>query len=213
MYAYKNVQKFCVKQGSPLSLSDADSHAVRNTAKRNLDAVGKHWSDSQKIEAVTTWLMLGNAAQSARVLGVPIVTFRYWKASQWWRELESELRLSEKLVLSTRLKNIVETALGQVEDRLANGEVSFAKDGSIRRKPVALRDANKVLTDLMDRREKLVTTEEIKMQEEGVKEKLEKLAKQFETFAQKQQEKIVNVTDVVFATETPNALHEEGSER
>lgn len=189
-----------------MSLSDDDGFAVRKTPKRSLDAVGKHWSDSQKIEAVTTWLMLGNAAQSARVLGVPLITFRYWKASQWWRELESELRLSEKLVLSTRLKNIVETALGQVEDRLANGEAFLQKDGSIGRKPVALRDANRVLTDLMDRREKLVTTEEIKMQEEGVKEKLEKLARQFEDFAQKQQTKVTQATDIAF-TEVPDAIH------
>lgn len=181
-----------------MSISDYDSHAVRQTPKRDIDAVGKHWSDSQKIEAVTTWLMLGNGAQTARILGVPLITFRSWQAKAWWKELESELRLGEKLVLSTRLKSIVETALGQVEDRLTNGEAFIQKDGSIGRKPVALRDANKVAVDMLIHRDKLVTTEEVKMQEEGVKEKLEKLAKSFEEFAQKQSQKVIEVTDVVF---------------
>lgn len=184
-----------------MSISDYDSHLVRQTPKRDINAVGKHWSDSQKIEAVTTWLMLGNGAQTARVLGVPLVTFKLWKTQQWWRELESELRLGEKLVLSTRLKGIVETALGQVEDRLTNGEAFLQKDGTVGRKPVSLRDANKVAVDMLQHRDKLVTTEEMKMQEEGVKEKLEKLAKSFEEFAQKQSAKVsanAGAVDITF---------------
>lgn len=187
-----------------LLISDSDQNApLASPTRRSVTDVGAKWSDTQKIEAVTTWLMLGNGAQTAKVLGIPLITFRVWKASAWWKEIESELRVGEKLILSARLKNIVDKALEQVTDRLENGELKYnSKKGELYRQPVQMKDANKVLADMIDRREKLVTTEQHQMQEEGVKEKLEKLAKSFEEFANKQANKpVVNVTDVIFQKE------------
>ena len=43
--------------------------------KRDLKAEGKWWSESQKIEAATTFLALGNATQTAAVLNIPKATF------------------------------------------------------------------------------------------------------------------------------------------
>jgi len=97
-----------------------------------------------------------------------------------------------------------------VEDRLENGDFIWdQKAQTLIRKPVLMKDAAKVGVDFMGHQYKLVSTEQRQMEEEGVKEKLEKLARSFEEFANKQQKKAdVVVTDVVFVQEDGDALPE-----
>lgn len=171
-------------------------------ARRAISAVGKHWSNGQKLEAVQTYLILGSIKTVAISLGIPEQTIWLWRRSEWWKDTETELRASENIVLSARMKTIVEKTLGVVEDRLENGDFVWDQKGqTLVRKPVPMKDAAKVLSDLSDRRQKLVTTEQHTVAEEGVKEKLEKLAKSFEDFAHAQKEKTIQVTDVMFVKE------------
>ena len=43
--------------------------------KRDLKSEGKWWSESQKLEAATTFLAIGNGAQTAAALEIPLATF------------------------------------------------------------------------------------------------------------------------------------------
>lgn len=186
-------------------LSDSNLVKEQKRAPKRRAIADPHarWSDNQKIEAVTTYLILGVLTQVSRTLGIPIDTLNRWKATSWWKDLELELRNQEKLVLGNRLKHLVEKSLNVVEDRLDKGDFVWdQKAQALVRKPVSMKDAQKVATDFMDRKHQLVTTEAHTIAEEGVKEKLEKLAKSFEEFASKQLEKPpVQVTDVVFLRE------------
>ena len=199
-------------------LSDSERVKEENrqsVVRRPIDApTNKHWSDSQKIEAVTTYIILGSLSLTAAALKIPLETLKNWKVSNWWKDVHAEIREQENLVLSHRLKNIVEKTLLVVEDRLEDGDFIYdQKAQKLVRKPVSLKDAHKVGMDMVVIQQKLISPEERQMQEEGVKEKLEKLAKSFEDFAQKQLEKPkVVVTDVIFAEEQPHAVHEERKE-
>jgi len=151
---------------------------------RAITKEGKWWSDSQKIEAVKTFLMTGNVAMTARILKIPEFTLRKWTKSVWWHEILDDLKQEEELVLSARLKKIVDKSFDVIEDRLENGDFVYdQKSGQMRRKQVAMRDAHKVAIDLVDKREKLLGKNGVKVSEEAVADKLLKLAEKFAELA------------------------------
>lgn len=154
------------------------------------------WSDKQKLEAVQTLLMLGNVALASRVLKIPEPTLRTWRKTTWWKELEGELRIQDEMQLSARLKKIVESSLGTVEDRLEHGDYVYdQKTGQMRRKPVSMRDAHKVSMDLIDKRTLLLNQNKPDASEEQMNDKLLKMMKQFADFAQGKLE-TNNIVDV-----------------
>lgn len=188
-------------------LRDNDYH-VTEPKRRPLDAQNARWSDEQKIEVVKAYIILGSLELAAAAARIPFKTVEKWKPTGWWNALVAEYRETEKLVLSTRLKGIVEKSLTIVEDRLENGDFIWdQKAQTLIRKPVLMKDAARVGVDFMGHQYKLVSTEQRQMEEEGVKEKLEKLARSFEEFANKQTKKAdVVVTDVVYVKENEDDL-------
>lgn len=180
-------------------LSDSPSRKdVPSLPKRGKDVTtNRQWSDSQKLEAVTTYLALGNLSLTSRVLNIPEMTMREWKNKEWWKEVEGELKVQDDIQLSSRLKRIIESTLTATEDRLANGDWIFnSKDGCLMRKPVALRDAHRVTMDLVERREILANKQPISANLEQIDEKLKKLAEKFDQIATGRRP--IDVTDVIF---------------
>ncbi len=181
------------------------------------------WSDSQKIEAVTTYLMLGNLTLTSNVLKIPEGTLTAWKRTEWWQELVKEINAQENITLSNKLKKIVDKSLDLISDRLEHGDHIYdQKAGKLVRKPIGAKDLNKIAADMIDKKTKLQSTEATVIAEENIQSKLEKLAKSFEEFANKTLEKpAVVVTDVIYQKEAEvsdegdneNAVHEEREER
>ena len=167
-----------------MALSDAESLKDRKTRRRALEAKGKHWSDGQKLEAVQTYLMLGSVRMTAAALKIPEITLKVWRASTWWKDLESELKIQDELQLSTRLKKIAEKSFAAVEDRLEHGNFVFdQKTGKIRRIPVNLKDAHKVALDSIQQKE-LIGKKHVDVANDGqILDKLEQLANKFAEMA------------------------------
>lgn len=186
-----------------MALSDHPVVKERETVKRRaITDKNKCWSDSQKIEAVTTYLALGDLRLTANVLKIPEITMRVWKAKDWWKEIEGELRLQEDLQLSTRLQKIINKSFDQVEDRLANGDFIYdQKTGQLVRKPVSMKDAHKVAIDLVDKRKVLIDRTPQTQSVEGIEDKLIKLAEKFAQIASSAKAPI-EVTDVIFQETT-----------
>lgn len=167
-----------------MALSDAESLKDRKTRRRALEAKGKHWSDGQKLEAVQTYLMLGSVRMTSAALKIPEITLKVWRASTWWKDLESELKIQDELQLSTRLKKIAERSFAAVEDRLEHGNFVFdQKTGRIKRIPVNLKDAHKVAIDTITQRE-LIAKKTVETINDGqVIDKLKQLAEKFAEMA------------------------------
>jgi len=164
-------------------------------AKTNL-----HWSDKQKMEAVNSYLLLGNLALTARILNIPEITLRVWKAQTWWKDAVEEIKTSEKMELTTRVKKLVNAALTVVEDRLVNGDFQFdQKTGEVVRKPVNMKDAHKVAIDMADKQTALEKAEVVVQTEEHVEDKLLKLAEKFADMATKKIEQNTNAARTVDA--------------
>lgn len=196
-------------------LSDKTKRQYMPTPKRRASgdvAYRRHYSDSQKIEAVTTYLMLGSLTMVSTMLKININTLKLWKKSEWWKDIENDLRTQEDLQLSKRLQNIVTKSLDVVEDRMDNGDFVYdQKSGQMRRKPVSMRDAAKVMMDLQGRREELVdrhiSNESVST--DKIENTLKKLADEFAKVASQVTAKPpVEVTDVLFAGDSQDAPNE-----
>lgn len=194
-------------------LSDK-SRDAKSPKRRAVDApTNVRWSDTQKIEALQTFLLLGGVRAAAHALKIPEVTIRNWQRQEWWQEMLKDISTQDNLAVSNKLKKIIDKSLDLTMDRLEKGDFIYdQKTGQMKRKPVALRDIHRVAMDTTDRRLKLQTNEQTVVHEENVMSKLEKLASQFAQFATTKAP--INVTDVVYVSESsqgtePDALPEE----
>lgn len=180
-----------------MSLSDSPNlRHVPSKRRRAVSAGGHRWSDSQKLEAVTTYLALGNLVLTSSVLKIPEMTLRAWKQTQWWKEIEEDLKVQDDLQLSTRLKNIIESTLAATEDRIKNGNFIYDnRTGTLVRKPVDLKDVHRVTMDMVEKRDSILNKQPNSVPLEQTAARLEKLAKKFEDMANGV--KTIEVTDVI----------------
>ena len=144
-----------------------------------------HWPEQKKIELLQSYILLGNLTKAAALNGVPHVTAKLWKVSQWWKDNEDELRRGGKLQLSSKLSELVNKALVVLTDRLENGDFIYQpRTATFIRKPISAEHANKITTQLIDRTlavEKAAKPE--KVTDEGLDQRLQKLRDEMIRFA------------------------------
>lgn len=173
-----------------------------------LDTVSPY-SDKQKLEAVTTYLTLGSVELTAAVLKISVRTLFYWKRTEWWNELVNEIKKEDRLVISAKLRKILDKSWHLVEDRLENGDfVLNNKTGEIIRRPVALKDAAKVAFDSASLFDKLDRQDHFVVATEQIEDKLKKLAQSFADLASGKKPKSDEIVDIE-SKEIENALPEE----
>lgn len=196
-----------------MAISDHPEMRHISRPRRPCDAKNRRWSDGQKIEAVQSYLLLGNLSLVSSVLKIPRDTLKLWKTSEWWKNMVEELRVQDDLQLSTRLQKIINKSFEAVEDRLDHGDFVYdQKTGEMRRRPVSMKDAHKVALDLVEKREHLIERhlEEKTVSVDKVEKRLAELAASFERMITevKKPPATVEVTDVLFGDEVLNATKE-----
>lgn len=145
------------------------------------------YSEKQRLEAVQTYAVTGNMVLTGAMLKIDVGTLHGWKRQPWWREYEDNLRLEDNIEISGRLRKIMSKTLDVVEDRLENGDYVYdQKSGSMRRKPVSMRDAHKVFADGSAQRQVLLDKTSSSESVEAVGDKLLKLADKFAALAGRQ---------------------------
>jgi transposase-like protein len=169
-------------------LSDKPSRvAVKSNRRRSVKSTNKHWSDSQKIEAVTTFLALGGSpSKTCEILQIPLQTLQSWRKAEWWHRIEQDIQKEEKLTLSYNLKQVIDKSIHLIADRLENGDWIYDnKTGKLLRKPVPMKDAARVASDMIDKRLKIADSETFTIAQENIQDKLNQLAKSFSELATK----------------------------
>jgi hypothetical protein len=172
-----------------------DTLRVGKVGKKDTDG---NWSWETKIAVATHMQVLGNKRKACELVGVPLETVNTWVDKEWWENLNEEIRIQRRTEFSGKLGQIVEKALGKVEDRLENGDfVLNNKTGEILRKPVTLKDAARVATDLMTKQIKLEELNQTsKIATISVQEQLKNLALEFAKFNKNIKKN--NATDIPF---------------
>jgi hypothetical protein len=145
--------------------------------------------------------MTGSVRMTANLLKIPEPTVAMWKKTEWWNDVVKEVSTQENLTLNNKLKKLIDKSLDLVGDRLEHGDFIYdQKTGQIKRKPVVLRDVHRVAVDLISQKERIKMSENMVVAEENIMQRLEKLNKSFEEFANKQAEKApVVVTDIIYS--------------
>ena len=151
------------------------------------------WPENKKIEAVTTYLILGNVALTAQTVGVPFETVRLWRRQPWWAELTQTIQLESDQELDSKLQKRIEKCLEVVNDRLENDDFQYdPKTGQFVRKPVSLRDGWKVASEAIDKRW-LIRKQPKEVADQGaVGDILKNLAQEFATMAKKRVKEQLN---------------------
>lgn len=144
------------------------------------------WKESKRIEVVTTYLSVGSVGEAARVTNVPLSTVKMWKASDWWKDLEKQIRADEEQQLDGKLSKVIDKALDNLADRIENGEYIYdQKTGQVKRTPAKLRDLNTAFNSLMDKRS-LIRKQPTKIIEQtSTAAQLQNLADSFAKFVNK----------------------------
>jgi hypothetical protein len=172
------------------------------------------WDETKKLEVVQAYILVGQLRLAAATCNVPESTVKVWRATQWWRDTESELRRSSKLQLSAKLSAVVDKATDVLKDRVDNGDYVAGKEwippgqncpGYFKpvwnRKPIPAETANKITTQLIDRTlmlEKAATKDTI--DDAGLDARLKKLKQELIGFAKKPQlAKLINEEEVIDA--------------
>jgi transposase-like protein len=114
-------------------------------------AVGSHYSDQQRREAVTQYLLLGNVEAVAKATRVPASTLRDWMTTAWWGTLSVEVRAEKGSELDGAFTRIIHEATDQLLDRLKHGDPVLVA-GQVKRKPVSARDLALVSAITYDKR-------------------------------------------------------------
>lgn len=151
------------------------------TSKRHKTA---HWTQQQKLQAVSTYLMLGNMVETAAVTGISINTLNTWRYQDWFKEFSLKLQAEDVQEMDSKMKRIVGKALKAVEDRIDLGDAQYdQRTGDIVRVPVKAHVALKISTELLTKRERL-NDKPVKQEiEKTIDDRLAKLSEEFARFA------------------------------
>ena len=146
--------------------------------------VKSQWSQNQKLEAVMTYLMLGNLRETAIVTGIPYDTMKCWKYTDWFKELLVTVRDEDVQQLDSNLQRIVGKALKATEDRIDSGDFQYdPKTGTLTRVPIKAHVALKISTELLGRQDKIREAPEQKEIEKTIDARLARLSEEFARFA------------------------------
>ena len=157
---------------------------MKRTKSRDRRYKKSIWTQNQKLQTVSTYLMLGNLVETAVVTGVPLPTLKLWKTTDWFKEYALQLQSEDVQQMSSNLKRVVEKSLKAVEDRLDLGDAQFdQRTGSIVRVPVKAHVALKISTELMAKQQKLLDNPVKEEIEKTIDDRLLKLSEEFARFA------------------------------
>ena len=158
--------------------------APKRRRKAGVSITGKPWAQSQKIDAVLTYLATGSEVKTAAATGIPKATLHIWRYQPWWKELVQQIQDERDDEINADIAKIISKSMETVSDRLANGDFGFnQKTGEIFRKPVNLKDAHKVAVDMIDKRNLLNGKPTQRTEKVDTNNQLEFLAKKFAEFA------------------------------
>jgi transposase-like protein len=142
------------------------------------------WSDSTKYDVVALYLETRNLKEVSRQLAINYEFLQGWKTEPWWDEIVNEIEDGKARKLARTMENIVDKSLNAVEDRLEHGDYAISPTtGLIIRKPVSMKDAAKVASDLIDKKAKVEEKYKKELASTAIPQQLLELAKQFASFA------------------------------
>jgi len=130
------------EQGSVMD--DEKTPQTHSKALSTCNFAGSKYGVQKRIQVAVAFLVEGNVSRTSKVTAIPETTIRDWRKTDWWEQLCAEVRSQKEEEFQAGFTRIVDSAIGQVEDRLKLGDVKLVKtrDGHEQvRVPVSAKDA------------------------------------------------------------------------
>ena len=89
---------------------------------------GSQYDNQQRIDAAVHYLIHGSLTKTAKACSIPLTTLYDWKQSDWWPTLTERIRSEKEEEFQAGFTLIVESAIGQIEDRLKHGRCKACED-------------------------------------------------------------------------------------
>lgn len=107
------------------------------------------YTPEQKVQVACIWLSTGSAKEAADVTGVNHATIRDWVSRKaWWPTACDLARKVLETKLDKTLDGLLRQSLGELQDRLDNGDDIVTKDGTVVKRRVGARDCA-IISDIL----------------------------------------------------------------
>jgi|ETNmetMinimDraft_15_1059895.scaffolds.fasta_scaffold00039_2 hypothetical protein len=176
-------------------MDDENTPKTLSKALTDCNFSGSKYGVQERIQVAVAFLIHGNVSRTSEATGIPKTTIRDWRNTDWWGPLNEEVRAEKESEFQAGFTRIVESAIGQIEDRLQHGDVKLVKIGNEheqRRVPVSAKDATMVAAISYD---KLRLSLNLPTSIRAVSDNdLENLGRKFEEIGKKYQHEVIDVT-------------------
>lgn len=168
---------------------------------------------SKRMEVVARFMLLGNMRLVSEQMNISYNTLMAWKNSDWWPEMVDQLKRQKQSKTNENITRLIEQSLEVMQDRLDNGDFVFdQKTGQVVRKPVNVRDATQIATNLLQRQQVQEEFEQrLSSKSATVQETLAMIAQELKKH--KQNTGPIEDATIVLLEKTDNALHDQRETR
>lgn len=144
------------------------------------------YTPEEKIRAVMIYVMTGTIKASAKKAGIPQQTMQHWKQhAEWWEDTVRECRKKKQDELDSMYTNLIHEVVGQVQDRVLNGDTKVDKNGNQYRIPMGGKDLAVTMAVTFDKRQLLRGEATSRVEKVSEKDRIDRLANSFTVMAQK----------------------------
>jgi hypothetical protein len=176
--------------------------------------INTQYDEKTKIKAVVLYNQVGSLRAVADTLGVRYDTMRQWHITDWWKEVEDDLKAQKRTKLSGQMLKLKDKAIEIVEDRLVNGDFFYdQKTGELIRRPVGADTAANIMRTTLDKHlqmEEMALLEKKVATEEKITDRLKKLGEDFQRFAKaKELQALPSSEEGTDGEISNNAIHDE----
>lgn len=152
----------------------------RGHPRKGVRKHGEEYPLETKVQAVATYLLLGNNWKTEDVMGLPRNTLSAWKRKDWWPELIAVAQKDHSDEIGAKFNYVMGKALDVISERLESGDHIYdSKNQEVVRVPVKAKDAAVIAAISYDKRA-LIRGEPTSRTETSPSARLERLAEQFE---------------------------------
>jgi hypothetical protein len=142
------------------------------------------YTPEQKLSAVMAYVVTGCSIKAGEMTGIPNATIRYWKSqAPWWPETIAKLRKQKQDELDGRFTGVIHKAIGEVEDRLDNGDQVVDKNGNLVRRKMSGKETATTLAILFDKRQMLRGDPTSRTEKTTTSEQLTSIMNEFQRLA------------------------------
>ena len=166
-----------------------------NIDLKDMYAPNSPYTPEQKVEAAQAYLITGSSYQAQKYCGIKADVIRDWKTrSTWWPDLFIQVRKTKNDELDANFSAVIHSAVGEVADRVTNGDSKLQKDGSIVKVPMGGKELAIVLGILYEKRALLRGDVTSRVENHSNKDAMKLLQNKFEDIAKQLEAKPIGNT-------------------